>query len=43
MHRREFMSLACGAAAWPLAAHGQTASTVRRIGSLLREFEMDSY
>jgi putative ABC transport system substrate-binding protein len=35
MRRRKFLGLACAAAAWPIALHGQTASTVRRIGFLL--------
>ena len=44
MRRRQFLSLAGAAVAWPIGVHAQTASTVRRIGFLLPgRAQADSY
>jgi putative tryptophan/tyrosine transport system substrate-binding protein len=41
MRRREFVSLICGAAAWPFAALAQQADRIRRIGVLMLYPEND--
>jgi putative ABC transport system substrate-binding protein len=41
IQRRDFITLLCGAAAWPLAVHAQQGNRVRRIGVLVPADEND--
>jgi len=41
LHRREFIALVGGAAAWPFAARAQQAESMRRVGVLMGISEDD--
>jgi putative ABC transport system substrate-binding protein len=43
MRRREFVSVVCGLAAWPLAVHAQQPQHVRRIGVLMPLMADDAF